>query len=307
MANRLPVTLVTGPLGSGKTTLLRYIIEVYPGKLALVINEFGELGIDGKIVQGKNVQLTELDGGCVCCTLLGEFEAAVDEIIDTVDPDRLVVETTGLAEPEALVFNLEEDVPQVRLDGVVTIVDADAMVRFPSLGQTTRMQIEQADLLLLNKADLVTKRQTAQLQDRLGEINPFAPIVVTQFGRVDIDLLFGLDRQRVTSPPSRRHQHEFESFTYQTDSTWRKTAFSQLADRLMEWNVYRAKGFLRLEDGSYLFNFVAGRWSLEPFDAVRTELVFIGRGLRAKEPDLQSQLQHLCDTAETIHPEADHH
>jgi len=105
MELRTPITVITGPLGSGKTTLLRHILATRPAKIAIVMNEFGEIAIDSKVVEGKNVRITELGGGCVCCSLIGEFESAVNEIIQRVEPDIIVVETTGLAEPEALVFN----------------------------------------------------------------------------------------------------------------------------------------------------------------------------------------------------------
>ena len=156
MASQTPIVLITGPLGGGKTTLLRYILNHVDKRMALLINEFGEIAIDAKVIEGKNVRMAELEGGCVCCSLLGEFEAAVEEVIDQVDPEVIVVETTGVAEPDALVFNIQESLPRVRLDGVVTVVDADALVRFPSIGHTMRMQIEAADLMILNKTDLAS-------------------------------------------------------------------------------------------------------------------------------------------------------
>src|SRR5438270_14070985 len=109
MRARVPMTLITGFLGSGKTTLLRHILAQTPQKLALIVNEFGELAIDSKVLEGKNVRMTELAGGCVCCSLIGEFDAAIDEILETVKPERIVVETTGLAEPESLLSNVQED------------------------------------------------------------------------------------------------------------------------------------------------------------------------------------------------------
>ncbi len=162
MQPRTPITLITGPLGSGKTTLLRHILDIHPAKIAIVMNEFGEIAIDTKVIEGKNVRIAELGGGCVCCSLLGEFEAAIGEIIEKVAPDRIVVETTGLAEPEALVFNIQEALPQCRLDGVISVIDADMLVRFPELGHTTRLQIQGADILLLNKIDLVQPAQIAE-------------------------------------------------------------------------------------------------------------------------------------------------
>ena len=92
---RTPITLVTGPLGSGKTTVLRHVLATKPAKMAIVMNEFGEIAIDTKVIEGKNVRIAELGGGCVCCSLLGEFEAAVNEIIQKVAPEMIIVETTG--------------------------------------------------------------------------------------------------------------------------------------------------------------------------------------------------------------------
>src|SRR5436305_13235301 len=136
MTSRTLITLITGPLGSGKTTLLRHILATHPAKIAIVMNEFGEIAIDTKVIEGKNVRLAELGGGCVCCSLLGEFEAAVNEIIQLAAPDIIVVETTGLAEPEALVFNIQEALPQCGLVGVISVIDADMLVRFQEICHT---------------------------------------------------------------------------------------------------------------------------------------------------------------------------
>src|SRR5436190_19267591 len=180
MTLRTPVTLITGPLGSGKTTLLRHILATKAAKIAIVMNEFGEIAIDTKVIEGKNVRIAELGGGCVCCSLLGEFEAAVNEIIEKVAPEMIIVETTGLAEPEALAFNIHAALPQCRLDALVSVIDADMLVRLPELGHTTRLQIEGADILLLNKIDLVTPTDIEALETKLREINPTASIVRTQ-------------------------------------------------------------------------------------------------------------------------------
>src|SRR5215510_14741630 len=214
MQPRTPITLITGPLGSGKTTLLRHILAVQPEKIAVVINEFGEIAIDTKIIKGKNVRIAELGGGCVCCSLLGEFEAAVNEIIVKIAPERIVVETTGLAEPGALVFNIPEALLQCRLDGVVSVIDADMLIRFPELGHTTRLQIEGADILLLNKIDLAEPGQIEPLEIKLREINPTAAIVRTERGRIDLELMFGIGRERKIAPPEHRHHSEFESFAF---------------------------------------------------------------------------------------------
>lgn len=282
MTTRTPITLITGPLGSGKTTLLRHILATHPAKIAIVMNEFGEIAIDTKVIEGKNVRIAELGGGCVCCSLLGEFEAAVNEIIARVGPDQIIVETTGLAEPEALVFNIQEALPQCRLDGVVSVIDADMLVRFPELGHTTRLQIEGADILLLNKIDLIKSGVIDSLERKLHAVNSTAVIVRTERCRIDPELLFGIQREKEVAPPQHQHQPEFESFTFSSDRMFSRDCFEGFADSVPP-SVIRAKGFVRFADGTQLFNFVAGRWELEPFDAERTELVFIGKGIAAEQ------------------------
>ncbi len=278
METRTPIIVVSGPLGSGKTTLLRHVLETTRRKLAIIMNEFGEIAIDSKILEGKSVRMAELAGGCVCCSLIGEFEAAVNEIIDTVAPEHIIVETTGVAEPGALTFDIQENVPRVRLDGVVSVIDADGLLTFPALGHTTRMQIEAADLILLNKVDLVGEAEPRKLETTLHEINSTAPIVRTRRCAVDPDLLFGITRTREVLAPPHLHHLEFASFIYTTTAIIDQQAFVEFASWLAP-HAYRAKGFIRSREGSFLFNFVNGRWDLEPFVSEQTTLVFIGKAL----------------------------
>jgi G3E family GTPase len=289
---RTPITLVTGPLGSGKTTLLRHILATRLTKIAIVMNEFGEIAIDSKVIEGENVRIAELGGGCVCCSLLGEFEAAVTEIIKKVAPEIIIVETTGLAEPEALVFNIQEALPKCRLDGVVSVIDADMLVRFPDLGHTTRLQIEGADILLLNKIDLVDAKQIEPFEGKLREINGTAAIVSTERCRIDPELLFGIGREKKIAPPQHEHQPEFESFTFSSEKTFSRL-LRTFRGRFARERL-RSKGFVRFQIAQ-LFNFVAGRWDLEPFDADRTELVFIGKKITAEKSSILNALEKCTE------------
>lgn len=290
MEQRTPLTVITGPLGSGKTTLLRHILATVSRPIAILMNEFGEIAIDTQILQGKNVKMADLGGGCVCCSLLGEFEAAVDEIINTVQPEQIVVETTGLAEPDSLVFNVQESLPQVRLDGVIAIMDADAMVKFPHVGHTTRLQIEAADLLLLNKVDLAAESDLADIRTKLTRFNDLAPIISTQQCKLDPELLFGLGHQ-VSQPPSDHvHETEFDAFSHTSHAIYDRSCFEEFVENLSS-DVYRAKGFIQFPEGGNLFNFVAGRWELEPFTATSTELVFIGNNLASQKATILDELK----------------
>jgi G3E family GTPase len=290
MQDRTPLILITGPLGSGKTTLLRHLIATVPHKLAILMNEFGDIAIDSKVVEGKNVRMAELGGGCVCCSLLGEFEAAVEEVIDTVHPDLMLVETTGVAEPDALIFNVQESLPRVRLDSVVSVIDADIMARYPHIGHTTRVQVEAADLILLNKTDLVSAEELAGVAASLVRLNASAPIIRTQHCRVDADLIYGTTHERQLRPPTHVHQPEFASCTYTTRTLLKRLCFEQFADEL-DPSIVRAKGFVCFPEGSFLFNFVGGRWELEPFAADETMLVFIGASATLPRTAILNNLQ----------------
>jgi G3E family GTPase len=168
------------------------------------------------------------------------------------------------------------------------------LVRFPELGHTTRLQIEGADILLLNKIDLVDAKQIEPLETKLREINPKAAIIRTELCRIDPELLFGIGREKKIAPPQHEHQPEFDSFVFSSDKTFSRDCFERFADALPA-SVIRAKGFVRFLDGMQLFNFVAGRWDLEPFDANRTELVFIGKKITAEKSSILNALEECTE------------
>lgn len=292
---RTPMTIVTGPLGSGKTTLLRHILSTATRRIAVIMNEFGEIAIDSKIVEGKAIRIAELAGGCVCCSLAGEFEAAVTELIQTVAPEHMVVETTGVAEPDGLILNVEDNLPQIRLDGVVVVADADGVVRFPQLGRTEQMQLESADIVLINKIDLVPAEQLAQVEEKIQRLNRRAIRLRTVRCQIEPAVLFGLE---AAHPPVRpaisSHAPKVEVVTFTTDRQLDRARFERDLAAHLPPAVYRAKGFVYFSDGGALFNAVAGRWELEPWDVKQTELVFIGQGITTLKDELLSRL-HACE------------
>lgn len=295
---KTPMVLIAGSLGSGKTTLLRHLVACAGDRrIAILMNEFGEIAIDSRVIEGKHIRMTELAGGCVCCSLTGEFEAAVREIIDVMRPELIVVETTGVAEPDAVIFDVEDNLPEVRLDSAVVIADADGMVRFPDLGYVTRSQFEVAGVILINKTDLVSEDELTAVEARLRRVNPDAAIFRTRRCEVDVALLFGVeerrDRRRPQTSAHAHHGPEVATFAFCSDRPLDRKRFEAIVEA-MPPEVYRAKGFLRCPEGGFLFNFVAGRWDLEPFAAERTEVVFIGRGADATQASLLSQL-HECE------------
>jgi G3E family GTPase len=290
---RTPVTLVTGYLGAGKTTLLRNIISGSKGRrLAIVMNEFGKIPIDGKVVEGRGIRIAELSGGCVCCSLSGEFMAAIEELITLAKPEWIIVETTGVAEPSALAHDIAENMPKVRLDAIVTIVDADAITKSPAIGHTGEEQIELADLLLLNKKDLVSEKELGAALGRVAGMNRRAMVLQCAHCEVPMEAVFGVGRETKIVPKHEEHQPDFDYFDFVYRGAFGHEEFMAFLDSLPK-EVYRSKGFVITEKGKFLMNHVAGRHTLEPFSCDWTVLVFVGTGIRKHEKGIREALNRL--------------
>jgi G3E family GTPase len=290
MDPRTPVTLITGSLGSGKTTLLRRILDAGGLRLAILMNEFGEIAIDSAIIRGESVDIVELAGGCVCCSMTGELEAAIREILDKFQPELIVVEATGVAESDALVYEVEDSLPEVRLDSVVCIVDAYASIKHPYVGYTSRTQIASADLILINKVDLVTTEELKEVTAQVRHHNDRAEVFNTVGCDVDPGVLFGLDAQDRPKTEGRHGGVEFQSFSYATDALISEDRFLRVVEQLPE-SVFRAKGFVRFSDKTCLFNYVAGRTDFEEFPADSVRMVFIGPGLARDRDEIVAMLE----------------
>jgi len=288
---KTPVTIITGYLGAGKTTLLRRIIADTKMRMAVVMNEFGRVDVDGRVVEGRNIRMVELLGGCVCCSLSGEFDAAIAELLEKAKPEWIVLETTGVAEPAALVHDIAGNVPGVRLDAIVTVVDADATVRFPRLGHTGREQIELADVIILNKTDLVTAGDLADVHAAVRGLNRRAVVLEAEECAVDTRVLFGMERKG-SAPPHQAHDIAFEHFDYAADAPLGHGKFLQFLEALPR-GIYRGKGFVVTEKGSFLVNYVAGRSSMEEFPCEKTELVFIGKRALAQKEAIRGALDSM--------------
>jgi G3E family GTPase len=280
MAQRTPISLITGALGSGKTTLLGRILGRTARRLAVLMNEFGEIAIDSRILPGENLRIIELAGGCVCCELAGEFEAAVGEIIERFHPELIVVEATGVAEADALAFEVQDNLPQVRLDGVINVVDAYASIEHPEIGYAARSQLRQADIILINKLDLVDREAAGIVTSQVRRHNSRAQLLECVRCEVDPDTLFGLGIERQDLQRTPHTGEHFQSFVFTSGRPFARAKFERLAASLPP-GIYRAKGFVLLDDGTHLFNYVAGRMDMEAFNAEKTELVFIGPGAEA--------------------------
>lgn len=201
MSDKIPVTVLTGYLGAGKTTLLNRILTGDHGKrYAVIVNEFGEIGIDNDLVVGADEDVFEMNNGCVCCTVRGDLIRVVSGLMKRQRPgkpafDAIIVETTGLADPGpvAQTFFVDEDVKaKTELDSVTALVDAKHVMARLDDSKEAREQVAFADRIILNKVDLVTDAELAGVERRLRKLNPLAPITRSVRADVPLDQVLGL-------------------------------------------------------------------------------------------------------------------
>jgi G3E family GTPase len=303
------VDILTGFLGSGKTTLLRHVLaHGLQGKpVAVIMNEIGEVGIDGKVVTGlANVEkMVELTSGCICCSIDDyRFDLAIQEIVDTVKPHLVIIESTGLADPEPLAYRVKN--AGLGLDAIIAVVDAANAERQMKETTVARAQIEAADFLVVNKLDLVDAPAVTRLERRLAKLNPRAERLRTVRGAIDSDVLFATGvaafRERARTASDHLHADGIASFLYRSRAPLRQEAFERLLRRLPA-DILRAKGIVRFagRDWHCLFNFTCGRHELTwvKLDAAgeESQAVFIGRELARHRPRIEAELA-ACETPE---------
>jgi cobalamin biosynthesis protein CobW len=305
------IDVITGFLGSGKTTLLRHILDrgLAGRRVAVIVNEIGEVGVDGKVLEGVNVErMIELDSGCVCCTIGRHFGLALQELVETVEPELIVVETTGVADPSNIAFEAKQ--AGFPLDATIAVVDALDFERHQEASDVAREQIAVADFVVLNKTDLVDADRVASVEAAIRALNDRALVVRTHHGIVDPDVLFGtaarshLERLRAAGSPSTalptvRHAHldrdNVSAFAYSSRHPFVRSQFEAFLESLPK-TVYRAKGLVRFTDSEWsaLFNFTCGRAEFEWREPAGPDFVgsavFIGAGVDAHRETLSRQL-----------------
>ncbi|MCB0712330.1 MAG: GTP-binding protein [Ignavibacteriae bacterium] len=298
----LPLTIITGWLGSGKTTLLNQILSGNHGlRIAVIQNEFGEIGVDGELVIGAEFGLYELSNGCLCCAVNDDFLAALEEIATMENPpEHLLIETTGVADPSALVLSILQHPDHGEdfvVDGVLTLVDAGNVSQQLSESNDVAAQIAFADKLILNKVDMVSEEMLPSIEALLSTINPQAEILQTSHANLDPYALLdlgGFDLSRLNLPVSTHHHRggrsdEILSHSFQLKEPLHFSLFEEWLAGFLQTSgggLYRMKGILAVtgEDRKLVFQGVRSLYNWRYGDLWENQipesrLVFIGKNL----------------------------
>jgi G3E family GTPase len=299
----VPITIVGGFLGAGKTSLLNHVLTNSSGRrVAVLVNDFGDINIDAKLIVSIEGETVSLANGCVCCTIREDLLIEVLRVLAAEPrPEYIVIETSGVSRPVSVAETFLSPSAQglVDVQNMITVVDAEMVVDDTAgFGDLAFDQIKVADMVVVNKTDLVPPRQVADLARRIEQIVPRARIWETTHGRVPLELIFHetnspamesiRDRTTGTTGDGQRDaqsEHLFSTWTFRSDEAWSFNALERAVTDLPR-DIYRAKGIVQLDLGTRdygVFQMTGRRATLrlcEPdddgSDVVGTELVFIG-------------------------------
>ncbi len=307
---RVPVTILTGFLGAGKTTLLNRILqEKHGGRIAVIENEFGEAGIDNDLLMDSgDEQIIEMNNGCICCTVRGDLVRILGELREkrtagSLRFDRVVIETTGLADPApvAQTFFIDDEIASYYLlDGILTVVDAKHAQAQLDEHHEAQEQVGFADRILLSKVDLVTEDERRLLVDRIGRMNARAPVRRVDFGNAPVNELldirgFDLDsileiEPRFLSEDEHQHDEAVRSFVFRSERPFDQDTLADVLNGLIQQfaaRMFRYKGILNIVgiDSRVVLQGVHMMMATDlgkpwiPGEARTSTLVFIGRDL----------------------------
>ncbi len=282
--NKVPVTILTGYLGSGKTTFVNYLLkENHGNKFAIIENEFGEVGIDDGLVLQTNEEVIEMMNGCICCTVRQDLIKTIKKLVNTKKDkfDHIIIETTGLADPApvAQTFFVDEDISNLcYLDSIVTFVDAKFTLQHldeekpEGVENEAHEQVAFANLLILNKTDLVSTQELENIKNRIKEINIHAPIMETQFSKVPIEKVINInafdlkktlemDDSFLDINTDHNHDSSITSFGIHIEGQFNIDKLNTWLNKLLMekgQDIYRSKGILSIlgSDDKYVYQSV---------------------------------------------------
>ncbi len=301
--NPIPINILTGFLGSGKTSLLKDLLKEMSGKkkIAVLMNEIGEISIDAKLLEGFSTKVFELNDGCICCSVNEDFVTVLDELAEKTSPDLIVIETTGVANPMNIIYSIIN--PVFIIDAVITTVDAKNFLLMKQEVDVAEDQIDAADVVVITKDDLATSSELTSVEEYVRTHHPKATVFFRH--ALDLSLLFGVAYPRQTAVNSAQAHiahlhHDFEhagieAFRFTSDICFDLSGL-QVALESLPKNLWRLKGVVHLSTHStpFILNFAYGRYTLEDYNGKsdsRCDLIFIGKNIRSIQNELIARLK----------------
>ncbi|MBD2690329.1 CobW family GTP-binding protein [Anabaena catenula] len=307
----MPVTIITGFLGTGKTTLLNQILKNKQDlKVAVLVNEFGDINIDSQLLVSVDQDMVELSNGCICCTINDGLVDAVYRVLEREERiDYLVIETTGVADPLPIILTFlgTELRDLTKIDSILTVVDAETFNEEHFQSEAALKQITYGDIILLNKTDLVPSEKLQEVENFIHDLKDSARILHTKYGEVALPLILDVDLTpideyiAIDDKDTHHHEHEhhhhhshhlendgFISISFQSDRPFDVHKFENFLTEEMPQDVFRAKGILWFSDSELRhifqlsgprYNLHADEWQTSP----KNQVVFIGRKLNTQE------------------------
>ncbi|MCF8038682.1 MAG: GTP-binding protein [Desulfohalobiaceae bacterium] len=293
---KIPVLLLSGFLGSGKTTLLKRILswQTDLSDTVVLVNEFGEVGIDGELLKKSGSGIVELTSGCICCSLSADLKKSLEDICNRFSPARIFIESTGVADPTAVHSVLQDPAlaGHMTLEKIVTVLDADYWEARENFGPLFYRQLESAHLILLNKIDLMDPDLIPRFLAEIQALLPGCQVVPTVRCGIDPETLWLPTGPRITNKPMRLFQEfipdraghdqdpgstaHFVTFSFTDPRTVNESAFHEFLEGLPP-EVFRLKGPVRFPEQTRLINFVGGKSEWSAWDGQDiTRLAFIG-------------------------------
>ncbi|UNC91569.1 CobW family GTP-binding protein [Candidatus Contubernalis alkaliaceticus] len=294
----MKVKIVSGFLGSGKTTLVKHLLEHSGPGTAVLVNEFGDVGIDGELFQGENVDIVELPSGCICCALKNDLILSINELYEKVDPKILIIEPSGVATLSDVMESLTIELIKapIELEAIITVIEPDLLLEdqeFENLGRFYYDQIGNADLILINKCDINPPEDIEKAAGILQKINPTATIMPAVYCEVTLPVLVSSGEVKMKDEHHHHHEgeHSLKSLAYRRNGNFDPEKVKEFLAQLVKGDfgrVYRAKGFFQGVEGSYHFELVRDKWEISSWEKPLNEskFVIIGESL----PDLGSQV-----------------
>jgi len=291
---KMQVIVISGFLGAGKTTLLQNIIHASPkdGRDVILVNDFGTVNIDKKLLDSNKLEVIPLSSGCVCCSMKGNLVTTIQRIHAELNPSRLFIEPSGIASPTQIVETLGGGALAsiTAIGSVITIVDSVNFNRYRStLGKFFTNQLQAADIVLINKTDLVTDEHLESIKKSVHDVNPEAKIYPTQFCSMPMTIIFETSHRKHTDVVLKND----EQLPYMESVEVDVEAHSFDKQKLLEFFqglekrdyglILRAKGVFRVEEGYILVNMVPGQFAISPISIAPSKVVFIGKELLQEE------------------------